>query len=42
MLARQGKKQAQKELKFHLVLLGGWILAVRAAPYVLEAMKGNK
>jgi len=30
------RDDAFAELKTHLYLLGGWVLAVRAAPYVLH------
>ena len=32
-------KTAHKELRYHLLLLGGFCAAVRLAPYVLSAMQ---
>lgn len=38
-MKRPGEAEAFTALRNHLVLLGAWVVAIRAVPYVLHAMQ---
>lgn len=37
--SRPDQKAAMQELKSHLLVLGTWLVIVRATPYVLQALQ---
>jgi hypothetical protein len=38
-VAKVPKKAAYRQLQQHLLALGAWVAAIRAAPYVLKALQ---
>ena len=38
-VAKVNKKTAHRQLQQHLLALGAWVAAIRALPYVLQALQ---
>nr|XP_043626889.1 mitochondrial import receptor subunit TOM6 homolog [Erigeron canadensis] len=41
-MRKPDKEVALKELRFHVALFGSWVVAIRAAPYILHYFSDNK
>ncbi|KAF5814362.1 putative mitochondrial import receptor subunit TOM6 [Helianthus annuus] len=41
-MRKPDKEAALKQLRVHVALFGGWVAAIRVAPYVLHYFSGSK
>ncbi|PWA44448.1 hypothetical protein CTI12_AA244720 [Artemisia annua] len=41
-MRKPDKKAALKQLRVHVAMFGSWVVAIRAAPYILHYLSGSK
>ncbi|KAB2635742.1 mitochondrial import receptor subunit TOM6-like protein [Pyrus ussuriensis x Pyrus communis] len=41
-MQKPDKAEALKQLRSHVAMFGAWVLAIRATPYVLHLLSGEK